>query len=198
MVIGCEDVWREISNYLEGDLDPAVKHAMEEHFAQCRHCEAVLDGMRNVIELYGDEKMFSLTADFYPRLRRRLAVHVEGRKGSARPWFFSLAATGALAASVLLAGLHQGAIPGQRSVMSQPARRLPQGLVAVVDEGKKFHAPGCPFIHGKYRMITPEEAVREGYTPCTRCMYEALRTAGRMTPEFGEEEVASNAAAAEQ
>jgi hypothetical protein len=198
MVIGCEDVWREISNYLEGDLDPAVKRAMEEHFAQCRHCEAVLDGMRNVIELYGDEKLFSLPADFYPRLHRRLAVHVEGRKGSARPWFFLLAATGALAASVLLAGLHQGTIPGQRSVMSQPARRLPQGLVAVVDEGKKFHAPGCPFVHGKYRMVTPEEALREGYTPCTRCMYEALRTAGRTTPEFGEEEVASSAAAAEQ
>jgi Putative zinc-finger len=197
MVIGCEDVWREISNYLEGDLDPAVKRAMEEHFAQCRHCEAVLDGVRNVIALYGDEKMFTLPADFYPRLRRRLAVHVEGRRGTARPWFFSLAATGALAASVLLAGLHQSTIPEQRSVMSQPARRMPQGLVAVVDEGKKFHAPGCPFIHGKYRMITPEEAVREGYTPCTRCMYEALRIAGKMTPEFAGEEVAINAAAAE-
>jgi len=36
MVVKCEDVWREISNYIEGDLDPALKRAMEEHFAQCR------------------------------------------------------------------------------------------------------------------------------------------------------------------
>ena len=35
MVVKCEDVWREISNYFEGDLDPALKLAMEEHFAQC-------------------------------------------------------------------------------------------------------------------------------------------------------------------
>src|ERR1700739_2250336 len=104
MVIGCEDVWQEISHYLGGDLDPAVKRGMEEHFAQCRQCEAVLDGMRNVVALYGDEKMFTLPADFYPRLRRRLAVHVEGRRGTARPWFFSLAAAGSLVASVVLAG----------------------------------------------------------------------------------------------
>src|SRR5260370_24736660 len=51
MVVKCEDVWREISNYFEGDLDPALKRAMEEHLAQCPHCESVRDGMRNVIEL---------------------------------------------------------------------------------------------------------------------------------------------------
>jgi len=35
-----------------------------------------------------------------------------------------------------------------------------------VDGGKTFHVPGCPFMHGKYHMVTPEEAVNEGYAPC--------------------------------
>lgn len=59
--------------------------------------------------------------------------------------------------------------------MSQPTRRLPHGLVAVVDGGKTYHVPGCPYMHGTYHMIPAAEAVREGYAPCTRCMAKALR-----------------------
>ena len=177
MVVKCEDVWREISNYIEGDLDPALKRAMEEHFAQCRHCESVREGMRNVIDLYGDKTMFAVPPGFYPRLHGRLADHVEGKKVSRRAWLVSVGVTGALAASALFAAVLDRFVPQPRAQMSQPARRLPQHLVAIVDGGKTFHVPGCPFMHGKYRMVTPEEAIREGYNPCNRCMYEALRSA---------------------
>jgi hypothetical protein len=192
MVVKCEDVWREISNYFEGDLDLALKLAMEEHFAQCTGCHSVRDGMRNVIELYGDKAMFTLPAGFYPRLHGRLADQVEGRNISRRAWLVSVAVTGALAATAVFATALDGFAPQARSEMSQPARRLPQRLVAIVDGGKKFHVPGCPFMHGKYHMVTPEEAVREGYTPCTRCMSDALRRAGNVTPDFEGEEIVSS------
>ena len=195
MVLKCEDVWGEISNYLEDDLDPALKLAMDEHFAQCRHCTAVLNGARNVIERYGDEKMFTLPAGFSRRLHERLADRIEGQKGSRLGWLVSLAATGALAAMAFFATVHDRSVPHPRAQMSQPARRLPQQLVAVVDGGKTFHVPGCPFMHGKYRMVTPEEAVREGYTPCDRCMYDALRSAGKTEPDFDGEESAEGATA---
>jgi hypothetical protein len=192
MVVKCEDVWREISNYFDGDLDPAPKQALEEHLAQCAHCQSVRDGMRNVVELYGDKAMFHLPVGFHPRLRSRLTDQVEGRRVSRRAWLVSVGITGALAASAVLAAAVNRFVPQPRSEMSQPARRLPQRLVAVVDGGKLFHAPGCPFMHGNYHMVTPEEAVREGYTPCSRCMYEALRSAGNVTPDFeGEETVSS-------
>jgi len=192
MVVKCEDVWREISNYFEGDLDLALKLAMEEHFAQCTGCHSARDGMRNVIELYGDKAMFTLPAGFYPRLHDRLADQVEGRNISRRAWLVSVAVTGALAATAVFATALDGFAPQARSEMSQPARRLPQRLVAIVDGGKTFHAPGCPFMHGKYHMVTPEEAVREGYAPCNRCMYEALQSAGNVTPDFAGEEIVSN------
>jgi hypothetical protein len=193
MVVKCEDVWREISNYFEGDLDPALKLALEEHLAQCTVCQSVRDGMRNVIELYGDKAMFPLPAGFHPRLRGRLADQVEGRKISRRAWLVSVGVTGALAASAICAAVLDGFVPRPLSEMSQPARRLPERLVAIVDGGKMFHVPGCPFMHGKYHMVTPEEAVREGYTPCTRCMRDALRSAGNVTPDFEGEESASSA-----
>jgi len=193
MVVKCEDVWREISNYFEEDLDPELKLAMEEHFAQCPQCESVRDGMHNVIHLYGDKAMFPLPAGFYPRLHDRLADQVEGRKISRRAWLVSVGVTGALAASAICAAALDRFVPRPLSEMSQPARRLPGRLVAIVDGGKLFHAPGCPFMHGKYHMVTAQEAAREGYAPCTRCMRDALRSAGNVMPDFEGEESASGA-----
>lgn len=193
MVVTCEHVWHEISNYIEGDVDPGLKQALEDHLAQCPRCQSVRDGMRNVIEIYSDEAMFPLPVGFYPRLHGRLADQVEGRRISRRAWLVSVGVTGALAASAVCAASLDGFVPRPLSEMSQPARRLPRGLVAVVDGGKTFHVPGCPFMHGTYHMVTAQEAVREGYAPCTRCMRDALRSAGKVTPDFEGEESASGA-----
>jgi len=46
-------------------------------------------------------------------------------------------------------------------------------------------------------MVTPDEAVRAGYTPCNRCMSEALLRAGNVEPDFEGEEIASGVAAQE-
>jgi hypothetical protein len=192
MVIKCEDVWREISNYLEGDLDLDPKRAMDEHFAQCRECKAVLEGTRNVIDLYGDERMFHLPTRFSPRLRHRLISEIEPQRGSARGWWVGIAAAAALAALVFGATLRNRLVPEPSAQMSQPTRQLPQRLVAIVEGGKTFHVPGCEFMHGRYRLVTPEEAVREGYTPCPRCMPGALRSAGNTTtPAADEDELVS-------
>lgn len=71
--ISCEEVWREISNYLEGDLDAGLRQRMEEHFRTCKNCFAVLDGTRNVVRLVGDGQAFQVPAGFSQRLRARLA-----------------------------------------------------------------------------------------------------------------------------
>ena len=53
MVVTCEHVWREISNYFEGDVDPVLRQALEEHLARCPRCQSIHDGTRNVIEAAG-------------------------------------------------------------------------------------------------------------------------------------------------
>jgi ribosomal protein L40E len=196
MVMKCDDVLCKISLYLEDDLAPALKRAIEEHIAQCRQCGAVRNGMRNIIQLYGDETIVNPPAGFYARLHDRLSDQIEGQKGSLRGWLVGLVATGALAALGLFATVQNRFVPEPRAQMSQPARRMPQQLVAIVDEGKTFHVPGCPYMHGKYRMVTPDEAIREGYTPCRRCMSETLRIAGNVELDFEGLEVASSVAPA--
>ena len=36
MVVRCEEVWREISNYLEGDIPPELRAAIEDQEALLR------------------------------------------------------------------------------------------------------------------------------------------------------------------
>ena len=72
MGITCEEVWRDISDYVDDELDQKQKVVLEEHFAQCRHCAAVLEGTCNVIRLYRDERVLAPPKGFHDRLRARL------------------------------------------------------------------------------------------------------------------------------
>ncbi|MGE5204123.1 MAG: anti-sigma factor family protein [Chlamydiota bacterium] len=74
--ISCEHVWREISNYLDGDVDPDLRARMQAHFKVCSHCTAVLDGARNVVRLVADGRAFDLPRGFSERLRHRIAAKV--------------------------------------------------------------------------------------------------------------------------
>jgi hypothetical protein len=52
--ISCVEVWRKISNYIDGDVSPELRARMEAHFKNCKHCTAIHDGTRNVVRLIGD------------------------------------------------------------------------------------------------------------------------------------------------
>jgi predicted anti-sigma-YlaC factor YlaD len=81
MGVDCQLVWSEISNYLEGDVPPNSRTAIDLHFRECRHCRAVLEGTRNVIQLYGDERMIEAPSGFHHRLQRTLKqkIHPDRR-----------------------------------------------------------------------------------------------------------------------
>ena len=82
--ISCEEVWREISNYLEDETSAELRARMEEHFKGCKHCTAVLDGTRNVVRLVGAAGAFELPAGLsdrlYQKLNRKLAKGRQSRK----------------------------------------------------------------------------------------------------------------------
>jgi hypothetical protein len=180
MVVSCEAVWREISNYLEDDMDPGLRSAMEEHFRSCQHCTAVLEGTRNVIRLYGDDRMFELPSGFSRRMERWLTRNVVVSRGTWPGWLIAAVAAVLVASSLTLArSLTPN--PPLKSEHAQAGHGLPPDMVVVVTEGAKlFHVPGCEVIHNKdkQRTLTAEEATREGYVPCLRCMRKYLDLAG--------------------
>lgn len=76
MVIHCKEVWREISNYLDNDLDPVLRREIELHLEHCRHCAALVDSTHNVLVLIADGRTFQLPIGFHERLTRRLAAEI--------------------------------------------------------------------------------------------------------------------------
>ena len=71
MKIRCDEVWREVSNYLEDEVSAGLRTRMEEHFKSCKRCTAVLAGTRNIVRLAGDLAVFDLLAVFSHRLDQR-------------------------------------------------------------------------------------------------------------------------------
>lgn len=56
-----------------------------------------------------------------------------------------------------------------RSPHGEPARSAP-AQVAVTSDGKLFHRPDCPLIHGPAHLESGPDAIALGLTPCTRCL----------------------------
>ena len=178
--LSCEQVWREISNYIDGEVDARLRSGMEAHFDACLKCAAVLVGTRNVVRLYSDERMMEAPAGFSRRLEKRLAqnVRTSGRSWSWSTWLIPVTALALFAGGLRLANSLTVGSP-LKSEHAQQAEGIPPDMPVVVSvDAKIFHVAGCDFIHNKdkSRTITAREAMREGYVPCLRCMRKYLQT----------------------
>jgi len=128
---------------------------------------------------------------------------LEGIMVSSRTSFFFWII--APAAAVLLVGGFEMARSSDlgaqtlRSEHAQTSNDVPAGMMVVVaEDGKLFHVAGCTFIHdkAKLRTVSARNAMREGYTPCMRCLRHYLRTAlisrADHAKKLGEEPTRSN------
>jgi len=70
--ISCQDVWKEISNYVDNDVDPDLRARMEAHFKICAHCTAVVDGTKNVVKLIADGVEYEIPEGFSKRLYEKI------------------------------------------------------------------------------------------------------------------------------
>lgn len=69
-----------------------------------------------------------------------------------------------------LAGSRLSARTLLRTAHSEPSHLVPHQQVIVTAAGKVFHRDGCTFIHGPAVSVSGDQAVADGYTPCTRCL----------------------------
>ena len=86
-----------------------------------------------------------------------------------RTWVTSLAAVALLTVG-WIAGAASASRAPLRSLHSEPAWSIPTKRVAVTEQGKLFHDPACPLIHGPAHLESGRQAVLGGYAPCTRCL----------------------------
>jgi hypothetical protein len=70
--ISCREVVRELSNYIDEGVGPRLRKQIEQHLGRCARCTAIYDGVRNVITLIADDRIFELPVGLSQRLRVRL------------------------------------------------------------------------------------------------------------------------------
>ena len=86
ITLSCEEVRREISNYLDDDMSPRMRRLLELHLEQCRKCAVLLDSTHNVLVLLADEQRFELPAGFSVRIKQMLAKEFENLAKTDRLW----------------------------------------------------------------------------------------------------------------
>lgn len=127
------DVWTErLSEYLDGDLDPADRVAIEAHLPGCRACAATLAELRSVVSRAKDLDEAGPATDLWPAIAARITVESGAAAEIAttqrvlplrprREWHFSLPQLAAAAVTLML--LSGGAVwlAMQRSPLSGSA-----------------------------------------------------------------------------
>jgi hypothetical protein len=173
--VHCEQVWHEISNYIEGDVSADLRAAMDEHFRTCGRCKSVLEGTRNVIRLYGDERMIEVPLGFSRRMEKRLVQNARPSRRAWSTWLIPVAALALIAGGLQLANSWQKERALRTRIELAEKNIPPDMTVLVTADSKIFHVAGCSLIQGKQvRSMTAKEALKEGYAPCTRCLRKYL------------------------
>ena len=62
--INCKQATDELSNYIDGRLDPEIRRQVAEHLSLCNRCAVVLDTLRKLLYIAGDENMFEMPFEY--------------------------------------------------------------------------------------------------------------------------------------
>lgn len=68
MVVECSEHLNCLSEYLDGELDPALCAEIERHMAECGDCRIVVDTLRKTVSLYRRYGHEEVPADAKERL----------------------------------------------------------------------------------------------------------------------------------
>ena len=70
--MNCKGVIRELSNYIDGDVDPGLKTELERHLNHCEDCTMIVDQTKKSIEILCDSKPVELPSNVRSRLHAAL------------------------------------------------------------------------------------------------------------------------------
>ncbi len=71
-MLDCKHVLSELSNYLDGEVPPELKRAIELHLAGCHRCTLIYDTTRKTLKIVTEVEAFELPVAVSARLHVRL------------------------------------------------------------------------------------------------------------------------------
>jgi anti-sigma factor RsiW len=79
--LNCDGVIREISNYIDGDLDAAMKQELERHLDHCQECALVVNQTKMTVEIFCDSQPVELPTEVRSRLHEALQRKLREPRG---------------------------------------------------------------------------------------------------------------------
>jgi anti-sigma factor RsiW len=70
----CRDLLGQLSDYVDGELDPELCRALEAHMAGCDNCRTVVDTLSETVHLYHALPPATVSATISARLRSALGL----------------------------------------------------------------------------------------------------------------------------
>jgi anti-sigma factor RsiW len=70
--LNCKAVIREISNYLDGELDASAKREIEEHLDCCEECHLIINQTKLTVEIFCGSEPVELPKEVRTRLHEAL------------------------------------------------------------------------------------------------------------------------------
>lgn len=74
----CKAIVIELTNYLDGALDSALRLSIEQHLEKCKDCRLVVDTTKKTIEIFCNSEPIPLPSDVRQRLHDALEKRLRG------------------------------------------------------------------------------------------------------------------------
>ncbi len=72
----CEDVLRELGNYLDDELASEVRAQLESHLSHCKTCQVLYDSARKTLRIVTDSASFEVPEAVSERLVSKVMTKV--------------------------------------------------------------------------------------------------------------------------
>jgi hypothetical protein len=75
-MVSCKKLADNLSLYIADEVSMELRLEIERHLSYCRRCEVLLDSVRKVLIISGDERTFEIPAGYEERLHSFLDQHL--------------------------------------------------------------------------------------------------------------------------
>lgn len=75
-MVPCRKVAAHLSDFVDGEVSPELRAEIEHHLYWCRRCSVLLDSVRKVLIISGDERTFEVPVGYEARLHEFLQQHL--------------------------------------------------------------------------------------------------------------------------
>ncbi len=76
----CKEFLKELTDYLDDQMDSSTRAELEEHLQWCHNCFVVCDTTKKTIEIFRGSEMYTLPDDLRTRLETAIISKCKSKK----------------------------------------------------------------------------------------------------------------------